>query len=321
MSIRSHRFDLMPQRGRTSQTSSPVAAPIAAVAPPCLQLTLDIMQNTPLAMALCWGAQHACYYNSPYEALAGLRPGTAPGGSVPPMMPAIFAGSNAAVAWCGQAQIERAHMVTMWRSGAVMPEAVLLDLFYTPIKDAAGAVSGVLCAMRAAEPLADGVTTVPVAVPVTPVAATPLNPAAPETALAAAPASEATPDATPPPATALARIMVVEDNPDARYLVCEMLQALGYAVESAASAEQALQQLAAGMEAPCDILFTDVSLPGMSGLDLARAAHHMLPRLQVIFASGFGNAWPAQLNFPATAIQKPYDLEQLQQALATALAR
>lgn len=281
------------------------------------------MQNTPLAMALCWGAEHACYYNSPYEALAGLRPGTAPGGSVPPMMPAIFAGSNAAVAWGGQAQIERAHMVTMWRSGAVMPEAVLLDLFYTPIKDAAGAVSGVLCAMRAAEPLADGVTTV--AAPVTPVAATPHNPATTETAQGAtsSAAPDATPDAIPAPApvSALARIMVVEDNPDARYLVCEMLQALGYAVESAASAEQALQQLAAGMEAPCDILFTDVSLPGMSGLDLARAAHHMLPRLQVIFASGFGNAWPAQLNFPATAIQKPYDLEQLQQALTTALGR
>jgi CheY-like chemotaxis protein len=65
------------------------------------------------------------------------------------------------------------------------------------------------------------------------------------------------------------RLLVVEDNPDARYLVCETLRALGHTVEATATGEEALPLLAGQ---PYDVLFTDVSLPGMSGVELARAA-------------------------------------------------
>jgi CheY-like chemotaxis protein len=58
-------------------------------------------------------------------------------------------------------------------------------------------------------------------------------------------------------------------NPDARYLVCETLRALGHTVEATATGEEALPLLAGQ---PYDVLFTDVSLPGMSGVELARAA-------------------------------------------------
>lgn len=109
------------------------------------------------------------------------------------------------------------------------------------------------------------------------------------------------------------RILVVEDSADTSYLVCEMLQAMGYTVEAAASGEQALAILAAAWP---DILFSDVSLPGMSGVELARRALKIHPDLRIIFASGYNNTLTRELEFPAVAIQKPYDLEQLQQALA-----
>ncbi|MEO7496652.1 MAG: response regulator, partial [Massilia sp.] len=60
----------------------------------------------------------------------------------------------------------------------------------------------------------------------------------------------------------------------------------------------------------------DVSLPGVSGVELARQAMASQPALQVIFASGYGDALLRHLNFPYLSLQKPYDLEQLQEALA-----
>ena len=108
------------------------------------------------------------------------------------------------------------------------------------------------------------------------------------------------------------RLLVVEDNADARYLVCETLRALGHEVESAASGEEALPQLE---KQSFDILFTDVSLPGMSGVDLARRALQQTPGLELLFASGYGDELTRHLEFPAKSLQKPYDIEQLQSVL------
>ena len=108
------------------------------------------------------------------------------------------------------------------------------------------------------------------------------------------------------------RLLVVEDNSDARYLVCETLRALGHEVQAAATGEEALPQL--GTQ-PFDVLFTDVSLPGMSGVDLARQARQKTPALELLFASGYGDELTRRLEFPAQSLQKPYDIEQLQAAL------
>ncbi|MES2758944.1 MAG: response regulator [Pseudomonadota bacterium] len=127
------------------------------------------------------------------------------------------------------------------------------------------------------------------------------------------------PSAPAPAVTAPAglRILVVEDNLDSQYLVCEMLSAFGHDNDGVAHAEAALQKLAAGAY---NVLFTDVSLPGMSGVELARLAVTANPRLHVIFASGYGDALLGQVEFPHRSLQKPYEIEQLQKALADVAA-
>lgn len=120
------------------------------------------------------------------------------------------------------------------------------------------------------------------------------------------------------PVTRSLRMLVVEDNLDAQYLVCEMLRAIGHEVDAVANAETALRKL---QEGPYDLLFSDVSLPGMSGVELARLAVARWPTLQVIFASGYSGTLTQQLDFAAEAIQKPYDIEQLQAMLDRVAAR
>ena len=84
-----------------------------------------------------------------------------------------------------------------------------------------------------------------------------------------------------------------------------------------AHAEGALTMLAEG---DFNVLFTDVSLPGMSGVELARRARALYPALRVIFASGYGDALLRQIEFPYLSLQKPYEIEQLQKALADVAA-
>jgi PAS domain S-box-containing protein len=111
------------------------------------------------------------------------------------------------------------------------------------------------------------------------------------------------------------KILVVEDESDAREALCELLGMLGHVYEAAGSAEEALPRL---QGQPYDVLLTDLTLPGMSGLDLARAAVHMRAAQRVVFSSGMEVPPPgdASLPFTWTALRKPYSFDQLKDALA-----
>lgn len=108
------------------------------------------------------------------------------------------------------------------------------------------------------------------------------------------------------------RILVVEDNRDTREMVCELLRLLGYQPTGVAHAEQALVEVASGR---FDILFTDISLPGMSGIELAKNIAAAHPALRIILASGHHVEKKDIEGFDCEILVKPYDLEQLQAAL------
>jgi two-component system phosphate regulon response regulator PhoB len=72
--------------------------------------------------------------------------------------------------------------------------------------------------------------------------------------------------------------LVVDDDPDLREVVSAMLEAVGLAVESAGSAEDALARVG---EQAFDLLVLDWMLPGKSGLELCRSIRE-LPRLTAL---------------------------------------
>jgi CheY-like chemotaxis protein len=108
------------------------------------------------------------------------------------------------------------------------------------------------------------------------------------------------------------RILVVEDNPDLLEMACELLRGLGHAVVGVDTGEDALVQIKADA---FDVLLTDMSLPGVSGIDVARQALRTQPALKVVIASGYGAPPAAGLDFPFGVLPKPYSLDQLRDAV------
>jgi CheY-like chemotaxis protein len=97
-----------------------------------------------------------------------------------------------------------------------------------------------------------------------------------------------------------------------------LLVDLDYRVVSAASAEQALEALA-GRD--FDLLFTDVMMPGMSGIELAECARALHPELPVVLASGYNEQMVSGAAAAFQTLAKPYGAATLGTALAAARTR
>ena len=117
------------------------------------------------------------------------------------------------------------------------------------------------------------------------------------------------------------RILYVEDNPELRETIGMLMEGEGRMVTPCASAEEALV-LDAGN--PFDVLVTDVSLPGLSGTDLARQLLADDPQRWVVLCSGYElGSHPTQWGPNVRVLLKPFELEELEQLLTsihTALA-
>ena len=134
----------------------------------------------------------------------------------------------------------------------------------------------------------------------------------PRTSKAPAPARAA----APPPANRRSlTILLVEDNDHVREFATVLLEELGYTVIAADSGEAALALLA---ECDIDILFSDVVMPGMGGIELATAARALQPQLPVVLASGHSEDIVAGAGAAFDFVRKPYDAEQLGGALEAA---
>jgi DNA-binding response OmpR family regulator len=84
----------------------------------------------------------------------------------------------------------------------------------------------------------------------------------------------------------LRSILVVEDESAARDLVIRMLSEKGFGVLTADNADEALRILA---QRSVDLMFSDIVLPAMNGVELAKQARLLWPELKVLFATGYAH--------------------------------
>lgn len=107
------------------------------------------------------------------------------------------------------------------------------------------------------------------------------------------------------------RVLVVDDEPAVRALVCRCLREAGYPVVDAEDGVAALRLLETGP--PIGLVLTDVEMPGMDGPELARVAGQVHPGVPVLFMTGSRSAEAAlAAHFPgAPVVSKPFRIDDL----------
>ncbi|HEU0075100.1 MAG TPA: ATP-binding protein [Dehalococcoidia bacterium] len=112
-------------------------------------------------------------------------------------------------------------------------------------------------------------------------------------------------------------ILLVEDEDVVRVLTTTLLRDNGYRVLDAANANEALR-ICKNFKEPIDLLLTDVTMPGMSGPQLAHQLCSVRPKLKVVYMSGYSNETAfgdEVLRSKAVLLQKPFPPDVLSRKL------
>src|SRR5216684_1601066 len=116
-------------------------------------------------------------------------------------------------------------------------------------------------------------------------------------------------------------VLIIDDEAAIRESLETLLELEGYAVESAATADQGLARIG---DRPFDLVLLDLALPDRNGLDLLAELHAHDPQLSVIMITAYGtveNAVKAMQAGATNFVQKPWDNEKLLADVRIAVGR
>ena len=113
------------------------------------------------------------------------------------------------------------------------------------------------------------------------------------------------------------RILVVDDDPDMRAVMSELIRELGYSVANAADGEAALRRLIH----PFDLVITDLRMPRMGGMELLKEIATRRIDVPVIVVTAFGSAETAIKAGARDFLAKPFRPTELQDTVKQALKR
>ena len=114
------------------------------------------------------------------------------------------------------------------------------------------------------------------------------------------------------------RVLVVEDNVEVGTFSTQLLRDLGYETAWATTGRDALKLLEEEPER-FDVVFTDVVMPGISGVELGHEIRRRYPGLPVVLTSGYSNVIAEEGLHGFELVQKPYAVEDLSRVLRRAL--
>jgi len=123
--------------------------------------------------------------------------------------------------------------------------------------------------------------------------------------------------ATAPPSARSEKLLLVDDDPDVRDIVCRVLSELGYVVQEAGGGQEALGMLA---DFSPDLLIADFAMPNMNGAELVTAARARNGKLKVLFVSGYADSGVLKSAVgDAILLRKPFRPADLATAVRNAL--
>jgi len=112
-------------------------------------------------------------------------------------------------------------------------------------------------------------------------------------------------------------VLVVEDNKEVGTFTTQSLAELGYVTVWAADAQEALAELDKDASR-FNVIFSDVVMPGMNGIDLAKYVREEHPDIPVVLTSGYSNVLAQDGTHGFELLHKPYSVEQLSRVLRKA---
>ncbi|WP_174291886.1 ATP-binding protein, partial [Sphingomonas bacterium] len=109
-------------------------------------------------------------------------------------------------------------------------------------------------------------------------------------------------------------VLVVEDNVDVGRFATQALSELGYDTVLAMDGPKALAELVSCSNR-FDVVFSDVMMPGMSGIELGQEIGRLYPAIPVILTSGYSEVLAQTGTHGFELLHKPYSIDELSRAL------
>ncbi len=109
----------------------------------------------------------------------------------------------------------------------------------------------------------------------------------------------------------MVKILLAEDDDDMRRFLVKALENAGHSVSSFAEGASAYEEI---KQKPFDLLLTDIVMPEMDGIELARRAAELDPALKIMFITGFAAVAlnpDSQAPKDAKILSKPFHLRDL----------
>jgi CheY-like chemotaxis protein len=123
------------------------------------------------------------------------------------------------------------------------------------------------------------------------------------------------------PVTGSGVVMVIEDEPTVREMVCEMLESLGYTAIEAGSADEATRLVHENKQ--IEVVLVDLIMPGVGGPEMVARIRKLRPQIPVVFMSGYSDraSQVQELGPDALFLQKPFSEAALSQKINKAVER
>ena len=115
-------------------------------------------------------------------------------------------------------------------------------------------------------------------------------------------------------------VLVVEDNKDVGEFATQALAELGHGSHWVGDAEAALAELERSPDR-YDAIFTDVVMPGRSGMELAEDLARLYPSMPVVLTSGYSHVLAQEGTKGFELLRKPYSISELAEALGRSTTR
>lgn len=120
----------------------------------------------------------------------------------------------------------------------------------------------------------------------------------------------------------MANLLIVEDDESVRSFTARALQAAGHAVETAEDGADGLERIAASGGA-FDLVLSDIRMPVMDGIEMARSAARDFPGLRILLMTGYAEQRERAAELEGTivgVVNKPFTLVDIRARVKAALA-